>query len=133
MSRFPDRVGILNQSRSIMDVWFTLQEDLEGAYKATPPNADLIDRIWAFADWCFASSRHRTVRNAVAVAFYEHIPHFGPSRRELPRRLPRAAFLELLPAFRTTLEAGPYEEFVTEFLVAQGTTPREAREIASAT
>ena len=103
-----------------MDVWFALHADIQGAYKASPANTGLIERIWQFAAWCFEPGRHKSVRNAAAVAFYEHLPHVGPARRELPRRLDRRAFLELLPAFRSTLADPEYEAFVKEFLTAQG-------------
>jgi len=134
MAQFPNRLAPIRRATSAYDVWFTLMEDLEGAYSASPPNIELIDSIWRFAEWSFDPRRHRTVRNAVAVSFYEHLPHFGPARRDLPQRLSRAAFVELVPAFRTTLTESEFEDFASEYLAAQGAARPAIREfLASAT
>ena len=120
MAVFPDRLPIIRQSTSLVDVWFTLHEDLQGAYRSDPQNADLIARIWRFAAWCYSPLRHRSVRNAVAVAFYEHLPHFGPARRALPEHLDRATFEELIPAFKSTMSKSELTELVSEFMKAKG-------------
>jgi hypothetical protein len=134
MAQFPNRLAPIRRATSAYDVWFTLLEDLEGAYRESPPSIGVIDSIWRFAAWCFDPHRHRSVRNAVAVGFYEHLPHFGPARRDLPQRVSRDAFLELLSAFRTTLTDAEFREFVSEYLEAQGAARPEIRKIlASAT
>lgn len=125
MASFPDRIGILNKATSIHDLWFRLYEDLRGAYRQVPPDQDLIDRIWHYAGWSFEGARHPQVRNAVAVSFYEHVPHFGPARREMPFRLSRRSFDDLLPAFRVSLTEPELRAFVQEFLGAQGVPAKE--------
>lgn len=132
MATFPDRVGILQRTTSLNDLWFTLLQDIQEAYRSTPQNAALIERIWTFAAWCFAPSRHQTVRNAVAVSFYEHLPHLGPARRDMPSHLSRQAFDELLPAFRTTLTVPELASFIEDFLSAQGVDKPSIRQAVQA-
>jgi hypothetical protein len=131
MAAFPERHAILSRATSLHDLWFTLLQDLQHSYSDTQASS-LRDRIWEFAAWCFDSTRHAEVRNAVAVSFYEHIPHHRPARAELPHRLTREAFIELLPAFRTTLTAPELEEFVTEFLTAKGDPRASFRQVLAA-
>jgi hypothetical protein len=129
MALFPDRVGTLHKATSLHDLWFTLLQDIQEAYRTTPQNGDLIERIWTFAGWCFAPGRNSTVRNAVAVSFYEHLPHYGPARRDMPVRLSRQALEELIPALRTTLTAPELAAFLEEFLSAQGVDKPSIRRI----
>ena len=103
---------------SIYDLLGDLLLDLQTAYN--DGDSERIDRIWGFAGWCFDRKRHRSVRNAVAVSFYEHISHFGPAARDMPNRVSLDVFRELLPAFRVTLDDREYDEFVRAFLAAKG-------------
>jgi len=118
LATFPDRARSLGRAFTIYDLLADLRADLEAAYKKPDPTA--IDRIWSFVAWCFEPKRNKSVRNAAAVAFYEHLPLFGPARRDMPSRLSTATFRELLPAFRVTLEDAEYDQFVAEFLAAKG-------------
>lgn len=132
MATFPERHAILSRATSIHDLWFTLLQDLQHSYAPVEDSGTLRDKIWEFASWCFDKRRHSEIRNAVAVSFYEHLPHHGPARRELPSRLTRPAFIELLPAFRTTLTPDEYSTFVTEFLTALGEPKASIQEVLSA-
>jgi hypothetical protein len=127
MATFPDRAGTLSRATSIHDLWFTLLQDLQAAYRSVPPDSDLLERIWQFAAWCFNPKRDKAVQGAVAVSFYEHLPHFGPARRELPDRLTRLAFDRLLPAFKVTLTTEELAVFIREFLRAQGADAKDIR------
>jgi hypothetical protein len=118
LSTFPDRAPALTGAFSIYDLLGDLLFDLQAAYK--DGESERIDRVWAFAGWCFEPRRHSSVRNAVAVSFYEHIPHFGPAARDMPNRVSLDVFRELLPAFRVTLDDQAYDEFVRAFLTAKG-------------
>ena len=132
MTVFPERAERLSKNSSIFDLWFDLLGDLQAAYRQVAPDTESIDRTWAFAAWCFDAHRHHSVRGAVAAAFYEHLPHFGPARRELPQRLTRAQFDELIPYFKTALTEAELGEFVTEFLIAQGVRRPDIRKFLAA-
>jgi hypothetical protein len=127
MQMIPYRAKTAEQATSLHALWFELLSDFQAAYRDRADLGDRIEPIWAFAAWCLDAKRNKTVRNAVAVSFYEHLAHFGPARRELPQRLTRARFEELLPAFGTVLEDTEYDAFVSEMLRAYGAKAGEMR------
>jgi hypothetical protein len=88
--------------------------ELRAAYAADPPNTDLIERVYAFAEWCFAPKQNPNLRNAAAVSFYEHVPDFGPARRDLARRFTPAMWRELQPLLYRMLPPSSYDAFVNE-------------------
>ena len=116
---FPERRAEVERTPSIYQMWFALLMDLQHAYRAIPIEQDLIERIYSYAAWCFAPKQNPELRGAVAVSFYEHLADFGPARRDLPRRLTREQFTELVPAFRTVLEPREFEAFEREFFAAR--------------
>jgi hypothetical protein len=120
MKALPERAHSIEHARSIYDLWFELLSDLQAAYRVPQPPSDFINRVWAFAAWCFEPQQNPELRNAVAVSFYEHLAHLGPARRELASRLTREQFEELLPAFKTVLTAEEYAVFVPEMLLGYG-------------
>jgi hypothetical protein len=128
MATFPDRVGSLTTATSLNDLWFSLLQDLQAAYREIPPKTELIERIWSFAAWCFSSERHDTVQNAVAISFYEHLPHFGPAACDLPTRLSLSDFNRLIPAFKTTLTPKELSDLMEAFLTAKGVSKRDIRQ-----
>ncbi len=119
-SEFPDRTAAVEHAGSLNDLWFELLVDFQAAYRDARPRKDFSDRVWAFASWCFDRRRNRSVRNAVAVCFYEHLPHFGPARIELPHRISPEDFDSLTPAFRVTLTDAEFDTFAAEFHSATG-------------
>jgi hypothetical protein len=127
MQMIPHRAKSAEQATGLHTLWFELLSDLQAAYRDRPTLDDRIESIWAFAGWCFDSKRSKSVRGAVAVSFFEHLAHFGPARRELPERMTRAQFEELLPAFGTVLEDPEYDAFVSEILRAYGAKAGEIR------
>jgi hypothetical protein len=122
----PERHDVIERAASIHQLWFDLLGDCEHAYKSVPQNTDLIDRIFRFAEWCFNPKQNRSLREAVAVSFYEHLADFGPARRDLPNRINQEQFEELLPAFATVLEERPLAEFQAEFRAAVRDSARTA-------
>ena len=121
---FPDRRSTVEHAPSVYQLWFELLLDLQGSYRAIPRDDDRIERIYDFAAWCFAPKQNPELRGAVAVSFYEHLADFGPARRELPNRLTREQFEELLPAFRVVLEPDQFEAFRREFLAGRAQVER---------
>ena len=116
---FPERRADIEHAPSIYQLWFELLVDLQHAYRAVPLDRDRMERIYAYATWCFAPKQNQELRGAVAVSFYEHLADFGPARRDLPYRLTREQFTELVPAFRTVLEPKAFDVFQREFLAAR--------------
>jgi hypothetical protein len=127
MQMIPYRAKSAEQATSLHALWFELLSDLQAAYRDHTALGDRIEPIWAFATWCFDPKRNKTVCSAVAVSFYEHLAHFGPARRELPQRLTREQFEELLPAFGGALEDSEYDAFVADMLRGYGATAGEIR------
>jgi hypothetical protein len=127
MQMIPYRAKTAEQATSLHALWFELLSDLQAAYRDSTALGERIELIWAFAAWCFDPKRNKSIRGAVAVSFYEHLAQFGPARRDLPQRLTRAQFEELLPAFGTVLEDTEYDAFVSEMLRAYGARAGEIR------
>ena len=99
LDRFPERREDLRHCRSLFDVLTLLEHDLRAVYRGQRDEPNLSDRIFAFADWCYAPKRARSVRNAVAVGFYEHLPDDATGRSDLATRLPFEALLDLSQLF----------------------------------
>ena len=117
MEMLPAKAQTAKAAQSLHDLWFTLLVDFQDAYRKVPPDQELIEQIWAFAKWCYAPGRHKFVRGAVAASFFEHLPHFGPARREMPARLTQQQLAELEPYFKVTLRAIELDAFHRELRV----------------
>ncbi len=87
LATFPELRADIERAESVHGVLFAVLPAFEDAYRAIPPNEDLIHRAHAFAAWCDAPERHPEVRGAAMVSFYEHLPDFGPAWRDLPLRV----------------------------------------------
>ena len=85
---------------------------------------DLIRRFYDYARWCW-QSRIDDVVNAVACAFYEHLPTTPVLRRDMPRRFGRAAFRELRDVFCYHLSPDEAAAFEQEFLAVEQKFVRE--------
>jgi hypothetical protein len=84
----PELRSKIIESDSVMEFWIALRMDFEDAYR-DPRNESLIERTYAFADWCIAAPRNpdasRDPPTSVMVCFYEHIPQGTASRADMPR------------------------------------------------
>lgn len=109
LNRFPDRREDLRHCRSLYDVLTLLEHDLRAVYSGQRQEPDLADRIFAFAEWCFASPRARSIQNAVAVGFYEHLPNVSQGRTDLANRLPFETLLDLRDLFFKMNTSESYE------------------------
>ena len=114
LETFPDRRDVILRATGPYVLFAELLGELRAAYREEPPNRDLIDRVYQYAEWCFAPKQNRTLRNAAAVSFYEHVPDFGPARADLARRFTPAMWLELQPLLLRMLPATSYEAFARE-------------------
>ncbi len=77
-------------------LWIELQIAFERAY-AEPRNADLISRIYGFADWCISQEDEPGLDyhlgTIVCTHFYEHIPEIKAAREDMPQWFTRADVL----------------------------------------
>ena len=88
LNRFPERREELRHCQSLFDVLTLLEHDLRAVYAGQRHEPDLADRVFDFAEWCFAPARSKSIQNAVAVGFYEHLPNDSEGCAALARRLP---------------------------------------------
>jgi hypothetical protein len=84
-------------------LWIELQSLFEMAWGKTPPDIDLIGRVYEFAKWCIAQPSGTTAEDdlgtAVVVCFYEHIPTIPRALADMPNRFTRAQVLGSREAF----------------------------------
>ncbi|MGZ8939277.1 MAG: DUF7674 family protein [Limisphaerales bacterium] len=116
IERLPECRRIAEEAENPMALWIELLSACEEAYANN--NEDLIRRFYEFARWCWKSPSDE-VRSAVACAFYEHLPTRPAMRRDMPRRVGRAAFAELREVFGYHLSPEEAAAFEQEFLEAE--------------
>ncbi|MGZ8920267.1 MAG: DUF7674 family protein [Limisphaerales bacterium] len=116
IERLPECRRIAEEAENPMALWIELLSSCEEAYANN--NEDLIRRFYEFARWCWKSPSDE-VRSAVACAFYEHLPTRPAMRRDMPRRVGRAAFAELREVFGYHLSPEEAAAFEQEFLEAE--------------
>jgi hypothetical protein len=72
LEAFPELRRELSDAQEIYSayaLWFELLPLVRDAHREE--NADLLRRIYGFAEWCYRAGPE--LRNAVAVSFYEHL------------------------------------------------------------
>jgi hypothetical protein len=111
---FPERRDLIQNATSIYDLLGDLEGDLRATYAGTRTEDEFVDRVFAFADACYSPDQHETVNNAVAVAFYEHLPNCPEGRRDMAERLSFKRLSEMEPLFRQMLGPSDYAAFVAE-------------------
>ena len=116
LEKLPECRRVIEAAENPMALWIELHCECMDAYGKQ--NQDLIRRFYEFAWLCWRSPS-ADVCTAVACAFYEHLPVEPVSRRDMPRRLGRAAFNELREVFRYHLDPAEVEVFEDEFLAAE--------------
>jgi hypothetical protein len=99
LKRFPEREPELRHCLSIFDALSQLERDLRAVYAGQRSEPGLADRLFEFAAWCYAPKRAQSVRNAVAVGFYEHLPNHPRGRADLATRLPFETLVDLSQLF----------------------------------
>lgn len=106
-----------------MALWIELLSECQEAYQKQ--DEDLIRRFYDYAHWCWRS-RIDDVVNAVACAFYEHLPTTPVLRQDMPCRFGRAAFRELRDVFCHHLSSDEAATFERDFLAGEQKVVREA-------
>lgn len=123
LEAFPERRDIILRATGPYVMFAELFGELRSAYRAVPSDRDLIERVYDFAEWCFAPTQNPNLRNAAAVSFCEHVPDLGPARPDLARRFTPATWRELQPLLYQMLPEDAYEAFRREL----PTSVREAQ------
>ena len=117
---FPERAPDIRRVENVTLLLVDLNAELRHAYAKVPPDRNLIDRVFAFAMWCFKPMQNPYLRNAVAVAFFEHVPYNGAeARRDLVEHLTQRELAELEPLFKQMLEVPVYDALHIEIDRAQ--------------
>jgi hypothetical protein len=116
LQRLPECHQAIEAAENPMALWIELHGACKDAYKKS--DEDLIRRFYDYARWCW-QSRIGDVVNAVACAFYEHLPTTPVMRRDMPRRFGRAVFKELRDVFCYHLSPNEAATFEREFLAAE--------------
>ncbi|MEN9573847.1 MAG: hypothetical protein RL514_1702 [Verrucomicrobiota bacterium] len=111
-----------------MALWIELHLKFEEAYRAKPPDKNLIRRFYEYARWCLVApskgGRQSDASTAVLCSFYEHLPLNNSVRRDLPNWLSPEGFEELREVFRYHLSEPEFSDFESEFF---STTRRAVR------
>jgi hypothetical protein len=116
LQKLPECRQIIEAAENPMALWIELRGACDDAYQKNAE--DLIRRFYDYARWCW-QSRISDVVNAVACAFYEHLPLEPVTRRDMPRRFGRAAFRELREVFCYHMSPDEAAAFEQEFLAAE--------------
>ena len=120
LNRFPERLAEIKHAVSLFDVLSLLEQDLRATYRGDRSEPDLADRVFEFAAWGFDKRRAKSVQNAVAVGFYEHLPDSPPGRADLARRLSFETLWDLEGLFRKMNTKQSYDELQREIVRVHG-------------
>ena len=116
MERLPECRRTIEAADNAMALWIELLYACTDACEKQ--EEDLTRRFYDYARWCWQSGIDDVV-NAVACAFYEHVPTTPVLRRDMPRRFGKAAFMELRAVFCYHLSPEDATKFEREFLAAE--------------
>ena len=128
---FPEFREIVDEARDPICLWIDLFMCLCNAYDLTPPNDDMIRRIYDFADWCFRQPETDSVEtdlsSAVVVSLIESIP----LDQRVAADLHRWFSIEDIKGFESLLRyhqiKEEYDKFLLDFIrkkAAQGNSRR---------
>jgi hypothetical protein len=89
LKRLPELRKAIDSAHEIMAFWIEAQSTFRRAYEQDPRDESLIERTYAFADWCANARRGPDAGHdpstAIVVAFYEDIPTIPAARDDMPR------------------------------------------------
>jgi hypothetical protein len=102
IEHLPEFKHLVEGAWSPMALWMEFRSEFERAF--AEGKIDVLNRILAFAKWCWASPSGDVV-NAVACGFFEHLPIHRGIRASLPRFFSRDEFSQLKDVF--AYHAGP--------------------------
>ncbi len=104
---------------SIYSLFFDLLPMAVEAHHAQ--DAALLERIYNYAEWCWKQKRAPDIRNAVAVAFYEHLIDDRSSMRDIPRWLAPEVFGEVKGLFEERLAQEEYRALLSRYNASRHT------------
>jgi hypothetical protein len=89
LQRLPELRTQIDSAPGIMAFWGEAWFAFRRAYEQNPRNESLIERTYAFADWCANARRGpdagKDPSTAIVVSFYEDIPTVPAARDDMPR------------------------------------------------
>lgn len=86
----PELAEVIEEWGESMGLWVGLFTPFERAYEKAPPDFDLIERIYAYADWCLFEEQEDGIdvghhlATAVCIGFWENIPTAPLPRADMP-------------------------------------------------
>jgi hypothetical protein len=116
IEQLPEFRPLAERAFSPMALWIKLHAEFEGAY--ADGNREQMVRLLAFAKWCWRSNNPDVV-NAVACAFFEHLPRHHGIRAMLPRLITAQEFAELREVFAYHIGEEQSRQLALEFQRAQ--------------
>ena len=103
-----------------MGLWIDLHLAFSMLYDEKTLNRKAIRKVYGYARWCFFRSKDQEVVDAVACAFYEHLPLNAAVRRDVPNHLSVPEFEALERVFRYHLDTETeYDRWRDEFRQAK--------------
>ena len=99
-----------------MALWIEFDHVFRSLYNAALPPDEIVRPFYQYARWCYFDSRSDETVNAVACAFYEHLPREPLICAELPRWISRGDFLICEQAFSYLLRGAEFTAFREDFL-----------------
>ena len=119
LEQMPFLKFIINQADNPMAPWIDLEFTLDEAYGKQPKEEDTIRQIYGYARWSFFASGNPDLAEAVACAFYEHLPLDQAVRQDMSSHISEADFEALEGAFEYHLGKDGLTQFREEFLQAK--------------
>jgi hypothetical protein len=116
LEALPDFRTLIDRASSPMALWIDLLTEFQEAFSRDDSN--LVAKMLSYARWCWRSPDGDTV-NAVACAFYEHLPDHGGMRRAIPRWFTKEEFEELRSVFEYHSGAAIVSEIEKEYRFAR--------------
>ena len=128
LEKLPEFRLHIETADSPMALWIELHMEFEAIYREASPDRNLVRRFYEYARWSLVApgkgGYQSEVSQAVACAFYEHLPQHGGIRRDLPNWLTREGCEELREVFRYHLTEPEFSDFESEFFSAPSKTVR---------
>ena len=121
MDMFPERHEWFQRAPNASEVLWLLEADVRAALaQGWHPLPNIVDRAFAFANWCFEPNQDSSLRSAAAISFFEHLPTCEPARAVLADRLSPKQWVELEPLFKQNIPEEDYNALLAEIRRVHG-------------
>jgi hypothetical protein len=117
LEALPDFRVLIERASSPMALWIDLLAEFKDGFSRD--DSSLVAKVLGYARWCWRSSDGDTV-NAVACAFYEHLPDHGGMRRAIPQWFTKEEFEELRSVFECRAGAEVVSDIEKDYRFARG-------------